>query len=349
MITEWVKEVARTPVLVKLTPNITDIRAVARAARRGGADALSAINTINSITGIDLDTLTPRPNVGGYSAHGGYCGPAVKPIALHLVQQIACRPGGGAADLGHRRHLRLARSGGVHAAGLRHGAGVHGGDALRLSHRRGHDRRPEQLDGRERLPHDRRFPRPVAAQGHGVEASGSELQDCGAHQSRQVHRLRPVLHRLLGWRAPVHSPRRPRARRRRSKRASRARIATTPIAKLDAVEAANGAHARRSASRAWTKRNAWAAIYAGWCARWRVASPWSRWRRGSRRSLGKCEAEARRDFHRRDAEAQRRIGPADCFSPRLCVSAVNTYLLTCNTLIRNGTVVTARETGRPMS
>src|ERR1019366_3594129 len=73
-------------------PNITDIRAVARAARRGGADALSAINTINSITGIDLDTLPPRPNVGGLSAHGGYCGPAVKPIALHVVQQIASDP-----------------------------------------------------------------------------------------------------------------------------------------------------------------------------------------------------------------------------------------------------------------
>ena len=61
MITEWVKEVARTPVLVKLTPNITDIRMPARAAKRGGADALSAINTINSITGIDLDTFTPAP------------------------------------------------------------------------------------------------------------------------------------------------------------------------------------------------------------------------------------------------------------------------------------------------
>jgi dihydropyrimidine dehydrogenase (NAD+) subunit PreA len=92
MITEWVKEVARTPVLVKLTPNITDIRAVGRAARRGGADALSAINTLNSITGIDLDTFIPRPDVGGQSAHGGYCGPAVKPIALHLVQQIASDP-----------------------------------------------------------------------------------------------------------------------------------------------------------------------------------------------------------------------------------------------------------------
>jgi dihydropyrimidine dehydrogenase (NAD+) subunit PreA len=92
MITEWVKEVARTPVLVKLTPNVTDIRAVGRAAKRGGADGLSAINTINSITGIDLDTLTPRPDVGGKTSHGGYCGPAVKPIALHLCQQIAGDP-----------------------------------------------------------------------------------------------------------------------------------------------------------------------------------------------------------------------------------------------------------------
>jgi dihydropyrimidine dehydrogenase (NAD+) subunit PreA len=88
MITEWVKEKARTPVLVKLTPNISDIRAVARAAKRGGADGLSAINTINSITGIDLDTFEPRPNVDGKSSHGGYCGPAVKPIALNMVQQI---------------------------------------------------------------------------------------------------------------------------------------------------------------------------------------------------------------------------------------------------------------------
>jgi dihydropyrimidine dehydrogenase (NAD+) subunit PreA len=92
MITAWVKEVARTPVLVKLTPNITDIRAVARAARRGGADGLSAINTINSITGIDLDTFIPRPNVDSASTHGGYCGPAVKPIALNMVQEVMSDP-----------------------------------------------------------------------------------------------------------------------------------------------------------------------------------------------------------------------------------------------------------------
>src|ERR1700761_5606063 len=88
MITAWVKEKARTPVLVKLTPNISDIRVIARAAKRGGADAISAINTLNSITGIDLDTFTPRPYVGGKSSHGGYCGPAVRPIALNMVQQV---------------------------------------------------------------------------------------------------------------------------------------------------------------------------------------------------------------------------------------------------------------------
>jgi dihydropyrimidine dehydrogenase (NAD+) subunit PreA len=93
-ITGWVKEKARTPVIVKLTPNISDIRMPARAAKRGGADALSAINTINSITSIDLDTFQPNPNVDGKSSHGGYCGPAVKPIALNMVQQVLSDPAG---------------------------------------------------------------------------------------------------------------------------------------------------------------------------------------------------------------------------------------------------------------
>src|SRR5271170_7778724 len=89
MITTWVKEVAKTPVIVKLTPNVTDITRVAFAAERGGADAVSLINTINSLMGVDLETFAPRPNVGGKSSHGGYCGPAVKPIALHMVSSVA--------------------------------------------------------------------------------------------------------------------------------------------------------------------------------------------------------------------------------------------------------------------
>lgn len=92
MIVEWVKEAARTPVMVKLTPNVTDIRAIGRAAKRGGADALALINTINSIMGVDLDTFYPKPHVGGYGSHGGYCGPAVKPIALNMVSQVATDP-----------------------------------------------------------------------------------------------------------------------------------------------------------------------------------------------------------------------------------------------------------------
>jgi dihydropyrimidine dehydrogenase (NAD+) subunit PreA len=91
-ITEWVKEVATIPVIVKLTPNVTDVTYVARAARKGGADAISLINTINSIIGVDLDTLTPRPAVRGDGSHGGYCGPAVKPIALNMVSACAADP-----------------------------------------------------------------------------------------------------------------------------------------------------------------------------------------------------------------------------------------------------------------
>jgi dihydropyrimidine dehydrogenase (NAD+) subunit PreA len=88
-IVEWVKEVARTPVIVKLTPNVTDVRYIGRAAVRGGADGLSLINTINSVTSVDLDDFVPRPKVASQSSHGGYCGPAVKPIALHMVSQVA--------------------------------------------------------------------------------------------------------------------------------------------------------------------------------------------------------------------------------------------------------------------
>ena len=90
--TEWVVEVAEVPVIVKLTPNITDIRYTARAAAQGGAHAVSMINTINSLIGVDLSTWTPIPNVDGLSAHGGYCGPAVKPIALNMVADCARDP-----------------------------------------------------------------------------------------------------------------------------------------------------------------------------------------------------------------------------------------------------------------
>jgi len=86
LIVSWVKEVAKTPVIVKLTPNISDITEPGIAAREGGADAISLINTIQSIVGVDIDNFVPYPTVDGKSTNGGYCGPAVKPIALNMVK-----------------------------------------------------------------------------------------------------------------------------------------------------------------------------------------------------------------------------------------------------------------------
>ncbi len=88
-ITRWVMEAARIPVIVKLTPNITNIVSPARAAVAAGATALSLINTVNSITGVDLDTFQISPNIGGKGGHGGYAGPAVKPIALNMLTSVA--------------------------------------------------------------------------------------------------------------------------------------------------------------------------------------------------------------------------------------------------------------------
>ncbi|HEX6315165.1 MAG TPA: NAD-dependent dihydropyrimidine dehydrogenase subunit PreA [Gemmatimonadaceae bacterium] len=89
MAAEWAKKYARIPVIVKLTPNVTNILPPALAAFAGGADAVSLINTVNSIMRVDYHTLTMYPATDGKGSHGGYCGPAVKPIALHMVAEIA--------------------------------------------------------------------------------------------------------------------------------------------------------------------------------------------------------------------------------------------------------------------
>jgi dihydropyrimidine dehydrogenase (NAD+) subunit PreA len=104
-VTEWCKTHSGLPVIVKLTPNIADIRKPAQAASAGGADAVSLINTINSITGVDLDTFAPQPMIDGKGAHGGYCGPAVKPIALNMVAEIARDP--------ETAHLPISGIGGI--------------------------------------------------------------------------------------------------------------------------------------------------------------------------------------------------------------------------------------------
>ncbi len=91
-IVSWVKEVATIPVIVKLTPNISDITRPAMAAAEGGGDAISLINTIQSIIGVDIDNYVAYPFVDGKSTNGGYCGPAVKPIALNMLKNCAQHP-----------------------------------------------------------------------------------------------------------------------------------------------------------------------------------------------------------------------------------------------------------------
>ena len=88
MVARWCKQFTNMPVIVKLTPNIGNILLPGRAAKAGGADAVSLINTINSIVGVDLDAMAPYPVVDGKGTHGGYCGPAVKPIALNMVAEL---------------------------------------------------------------------------------------------------------------------------------------------------------------------------------------------------------------------------------------------------------------------
>lgn len=88
-LTRMVSQVATVPVYVKLTPNITDISTAAWAAAEGGADGISAINTLQCIIGVNIETLEPLPTIGGCSTPGGYSGPAIKPVGLKMVAQIA--------------------------------------------------------------------------------------------------------------------------------------------------------------------------------------------------------------------------------------------------------------------
>ncbi|MCL2428735.1 MAG: NAD-dependent dihydropyrimidine dehydrogenase subunit PreA [Alphaproteobacteria bacterium] len=105
MVVRWCKRHTRMPVIVKLTPNVTDIRYPARAARQGGADAVSLINTVNSIVAVDIERFAPIPTVDGKGSHGGLSGPAVRPIALNMTAEIARDP--------HTRGLPISGIGGI--------------------------------------------------------------------------------------------------------------------------------------------------------------------------------------------------------------------------------------------
>ncbi len=91
-ITHWVVEHSSLPVIVKLSPNVADINEPGEAAVEGGAHAIALVNTVKSLMGVDLDRLVPLPRVDRASTNGGYCGPAIKPIALHMVGQLARNP-----------------------------------------------------------------------------------------------------------------------------------------------------------------------------------------------------------------------------------------------------------------
>lgn len=88
-VTRWVKEAAEdTPILIKITPQVTDIVEIARAVKRGGADGITASNTIPSLLGIDIYTFEPYPSVFGISSYSGLSGNAIKPITLRTIAEI---------------------------------------------------------------------------------------------------------------------------------------------------------------------------------------------------------------------------------------------------------------------
>jgi dihydropyrimidine dehydrogenase (NAD+) subunit PreA len=95
VVTRAAKQGTDLPIFVKLTPNVTDVVPVAKAAMQAGANALSAINTVESLIGVDIETATPLPPAYGMepgpsqTAFGGLCGPAIRPIGLRIVAKIA--------------------------------------------------------------------------------------------------------------------------------------------------------------------------------------------------------------------------------------------------------------------
>ena len=155
-ITRWVMEVAKIPVIVKLTPNISDIVMPARAAVAAGANAISLINTLNSIIGVDLETLEITPNIAREGRPRRLRGPGREANRAEYAVGAGKGPDRQwveAADFGDGRNFHVARRGRISAARRQQSAGVHRGDALWLPHRGRFVRRAVQLDGRERL-HD---------------------------------------------------------------------------------------------------------------------------------------------------------------------------------------------------
>ena len=186
MVTTWVREETKKPVMPKLPAIVQDIPGKARAAEAAGADAIASINTLNSLPGIDIHTFVPYPSVEG-AAHGG----------------ANCQ-GGKHSRLGHWRHLQLARRGRVHSGGRVFAAGVLGRDAPRLPHHQRFDGRPFELHGRDGLRDHQRFLRQGAAAHLPPQRPLARLQAVFAGRPRKVRGLRALRGRVRRQRVQRH-------------------------------------------------------------------------------------------------------------------------------------------------
>jgi dihydropyrimidine dehydrogenase (NAD+) subunit PreA len=134
MVVEWVMEKATIPVITKLTPNVHSVVPTARGAVEGGTNALSLINTIQSVTGVDLDTLVPNPYVAGQSVFGGYCGRSGQADCAQNAHDGCARSGRFARpDFRDWRCEYLERRRGVHVARCDIRTGLHRRDEPRIS------------------------------------------------------------------------------------------------------------------------------------------------------------------------------------------------------------------------
>ena len=199
MVVRWCKAHTRMPVIVKLTPNIADIRHPARAALEGGADAVSLINTINSIMGVDLEAMTPVHAIDGKATHGGMCGPAVKPIALAMVAEIARDP--------LTAKLPISAIGGVTTwrdAAEFIALGAYNVQVCTAVMTYGFKIVEEMISGLKTYmaakgyQTNRGFPRPGDRRRHRLAAPQSQLRRQGRDQPGPLHQVRPLPHRLRG-------------------------------------------------------------------------------------------------------------------------------------------------------
>ncbi len=198
----WVMEKAKIPVIVKLTPNIGDITEPAVAALEAGADAVSLINTVKSIVGVDLDKMVPLPRVGDASSNGGYCGPAVKPIALHLLGQVAHvfpKPISGIGGIANWRDAAEFMALGSTSVQV----------CTAVMHY-GYRIVEDMIEGLGDFLDEKGMASAMDLVGKAVPAYQGlgqprpELSRRRRHRSGQVHRLPALLRGLYGWLASVH-------------------------------------------------------------------------------------------------------------------------------------------------